>query len=338
MDSRGNGHVTYVDLGKNEVKYGFWDRRLDKWFTTTLDSSGGFCSLALDSADLPHISYLDYGLGRIKYAHWNGSSWQTKTLLIHAKNISFYTSIGLDSEDHPRISYYEYWGASEDYTLHLRSVAWNGVNWEVQTIDTTPGSGKFNSLAFDSKGNPRVAYANVKSENQSLRYARWNGRSWDIDVLEGAREPFSTFSVSLTLDKNDNPHIAYTDVVNGLVKYATLQQGKWNIFSVDRLKESAYPDRHGIALDEAGNVYISYYDAGSGVLKMAYRKEGRWLTETVAENFAGFTSSLQISQGTGYVTFRDDSTQQLKFALRPLQEPANKPEPRAPQATAATGK
>src|SRR4051794_36247471 len=87
VDSRGNGHVSYIDSARNEVKYGFWDRRLRKWFTTVLDASGGFCSLTLDSNDLPHISYLEYGPGRIKYAHWDGTSWQKKTLLIQAKNI-----------------------------------------------------------------------------------------------------------------------------------------------------------------------------------------------------------------------------------------------------------
>jgi hypothetical protein len=325
LDSHGNGHVSYLDEPHNQLKYGFWDRRLNKWFTTALDASGGFCSLAVDSSDLPHISYLDYGSGRIKYAHWDGSSWEKKTLLIRAKNISFYTSIAMDPQDRPRISYYEYWGAGDDYTLHLRIVAWNGVSWEVQTIDRTAGSGKFNFLASDSKRNPRIAYANVKAENQSLRYARWNGRSWEIDVIEGAREPFAVFSVSLALDPNDVPHIAYTDVANNLVKYAVKRDGKWQISTVGALKESAYPDRHGIAVDEAGNPYISYYDAGLGTLKLVYRKDGRWKMETVAENFAGFTSSLQISGGAVYVTFRDDSTQQLQFAFRPLQEPAEQP-------------
>ena len=63
LDSDGNAHVAYFDELQNIVKYGFWDRKLDKWFSTDLDKSGGFCSLTLDSKKRPHISYLEYGPG-----------------------------------------------------------------------------------------------------------------------------------------------------------------------------------------------------------------------------------------------------------------------------------
>ncbi len=318
IDSRGNGHVSYIDEALHKLKYGYWDHKLDKWFTTVLDSSSGFCSLALDSEDRPHISYQEWGTGRIKYAHWDGKAWQKLTLLIQAKNISFYTGITLNSQDHPRLSFYEYWGAGEDYELHLRTVAWTGARWEVQTIDPTPGSGKFNFLVSDSRGRPRVAYTNVKAENESLRYASLDGTSWNIDVIEGVDRPFEVRSVALALDKDDNPHIVYTDAENNLVKYATKRDGKWRISVVDALKAAGYPDRYGIAIDEKGVPYVSYYDAGLGLLKVAHLEEGRWVSEVVEDDFAGFTSSMRIRQGNIYLTFRDDTTQQLKFAFRPL--------------------
>ncbi len=186
IDSHGNAHVVYVDDSQNLLKYGFWDHKLDKWFTTILDSSAGFCSMVLGSQEHPHISYLQYATGKIGYAHWNGSSWEKQTIQIAAKEISFYTSITVDSDDNPSISFYEYWGMGENYLLHLRSVTWNGKFWAVRTVDSTPGSGKFNSIATDSAGNLHVAYANVKSENAGLRYAHWNGQSWEVEVLEGS--------------------------------------------------------------------------------------------------------------------------------------------------------
>ncbi len=319
LDSSGNGHVCYIDQGRNQVKYGYWDHKLNKWFTTVVDGSAGYCSLAVDSKDRPHISYQAWGTGKIKYAYWDGSSWQKTTLLIQAKEISFYTGIALDAQDQPRLSYYEYWGEGEDYELHLRTVAWTGDRWEVETIDPTPGSGKFNFLVSDSKGRPKIAYANVKAENQSLRYAAWNGQSWVIDVIEGADRPFEVFSVALALDGADNPHIVYTDVAHDLVKYATSQHGKWELSVVDSLKDYGYPDRYGIACDGHGNPYVSYYDAGLGVLKVAHLQDGRWVPEVVADNFAGFTNSMQIRGGTIYLTFRDDTNQQLKFAFRRLE-------------------
>ncbi len=272
IDSHGNAHVSYVDQVNHSLRYAFWDHISDRWFADTLDTASGFCSLVLDSKDHPHISYLDYGAGKLKYAHWNGTAWEKIPIRINAKMIDYYTSIGLDKDENPRISYYEYWGTGEDYRLALREAAFNGTYWQVRTIDSALGSGKFNSLAMDSKGFPQVAYANVRDENAGMRYARWNGTSWDIDVLEGRNQPHGTFSESIVLDKHDQPHIAYLDVPLKLIKYATRRDGKWILQPVDRVVEYGYPDRNGIALDKNDNPYISYYDAGLGLLKVAHQQ------------------------------------------------------------------
>ncbi len=328
IDKFGNGHVAYYDESRHELNYGFWDHKLNKWFTTTLDDNvGGFCSLALDSKQYPHISYLEYGHGKIKYIRWDGSSWHKQTLEIKAKNISFYTSIALDANDNPHISYYEYWGTGENYELALRTIGWTGDHWEVMTIDATPGSGKFNSMATASTGLSQIAYANVKSENAGLRYAAWNGTSWTVTVLEGVAEPHPVYSVALVLDDRDAPHIAFTDLTDNIVKYATRNAGKWEIQSIDSVAEPAYPDRNGIAVDSERNPYVSYFDARTGVLKLAHRTNGKWTSEVVDENFNGFTSSLQIAQGRIWLTYSDESGQRLRFAYRSLDsgDPANQP-------------
>lgn len=316
IDRYGNAHVAYVDESQNLLKYGFWDHKLDKWFTTSLDNTAGYCSLALDSQQHPHISYIDYG-AKLNYTHWNGSSWETQLIPIKAKDISFYTSITVDANDNPSISFYEYWGGGENYLLHLRNVSWNGKFWEVRTVDSTAGSGKFNSITTDSADHQNIAYANVKTENAGLRYARWNGHSWDIEVLEGSGSEYQIFSVAIVLDKSDNPHIAYTDFRHQLVKYATRRNGKWQLQVVDSLAQAGYPDRNGIAVDEEGHPYISYYDAGRGILKLAHLEGQKWVTEVVDENSAGFTSSLQIVNRTIWLTYASENGVGLKFAYRP---------------------
>ena len=319
LDKYGNAHVAYVDSVNANLKYAFWDHSLDKWFITTVDRSQGFCSLVLDSHQYPHISYLDYGTGGIKYAYWNGTTWQKQRIQIVAKEILFYTSIALAPGNLPHITYYEYFGPDGDQELHLRDVSWDGGQWEVRTVDATPGSGKFNSIAADNSGTLHVAYGNVKYENASLRYATWNGRSWDVEILEGAGQPgTSMWSSTLLMDKLDRPHIAYTDVRNREVKYATKPGEAWSTEVVDSLVKEGYPDRNGIALDEAGNPYISYYDAGAGLLKMAHRVDGHWLVEVVDRNYAGFTNSLQIHGHTVWITYADERTKDLKFARRSI--------------------
>jgi hypothetical protein len=317
IDNEGNAHVAYYDETQHELKYAFRDRKLGKWFTTKLDASSGFCSLALDSKDHPHISYLLVN-GRLSYVHWNGKSWDKQPLDIHAKVIDYYTSITIGPNDYPRISFYEYWGMGEDYELHLRNIAWTGNLWEVQTIDATPGSGKFNYMVTAPSGLPQIAYANVKSENAGLRYAVSNGKSWAVTVLEGATQPHAVFSVALAIDKHSEPRIVYTDMTTNVLKYAALEKGKWQIQPVDTLVDVAYPDRNGIALDDEGNPYLSYFDAGARVLKVAYQVNGKWVIETIDQNSNGFNSSIEIRQGYIWITYADGTGSTLQFAFRKL--------------------
>jgi hypothetical protein len=190
------------------------------------------------------------------------------------------------------------------------------------TADPTYGSGKFNSIVFDSAGRPHIAYGNVIYENASLRYAHWDGTSWNNEVLEGAGTP-GTYrqAVTLILDKHDIPHIAYSDVNHGIVKYATRVNGTWQMQEVDSVGKVAYPDRNGMALDEHGTPYISYYDGKTGILKVAHREDQKWVSEVVDSGFAGFTSSLQIYEGTIWLTYASGNGSGLKIAKRRIESP-----------------
>lgn len=328
FDAYGNGHVSYVAPAANELRYGFWDHTLKKWYTTVVDRTGGFCALVLDSHQRPHISYLGYG-GGLAYARWDGASWQKEKIPIPARTIGFYTSIALDQNDYPIISFYEADNAEGERLARLRTVVWNGNFWALRTVDNTPGSGKFNSIAVDSKGHPQIAYADLNNESGSVRYARWDGEAWKTEVMEGAGSS-SSFredqgiqeceSISMVLGKDDTPHITYTDASRLLVKYATKIDGHWKIEVVDSLGKVAYPDRNGIGLDDEGRPYISYYDVWSGILKLAHRKGSKWVTEVVERGSAGLQSSLQLDHGTIWLTYADEGSGELKFARKPLEE------------------
>ena len=53
----------------------------------------------------------------------------------------------------------------------------------------------------------------------------------------------------------------------------------------------------------AGNGGRQMEDAGRGLLKIAHREGNRWVAEIVDENYAGYTSSLQINEGTLRMTY-----------------------------------
>jgi len=332
IDTSGNVHVVYIpEADPHPLRYAYWDHKVDKWFTMTIAQSASFCTMVLDSKQRPHISYATFGTGKgakLRYIHWQGgATWENKPISPgNDAVVAYYTSIALDANDNPSFSYYDYEGpAGVGFMLRLRSVFWNGKYWEVRMVDRQPGSGKFNSIAIDSKGRPMIAYANVKAEYASLRFAQWDGEAWHTETLEGLRAPQAMQAVSLLVDKNDIPHIAYSDVDGRLVKYATKRNGQWVLEVVDRVSRVGYPDRNGIALDENGTVYMSYYDTGDGVLKVAFKKNGKWYGEVLARDFAGFTSSVQVRDGMLWVAFADDSNGAFKVAHRPIDTPAAAP-------------
>ena len=323
IDQFGNAHASYSSDQSHQLKYAFWDRRLNRWFTMVVDNrSSGFVSMALDSHQRPHIAYLDYGSNRLKYAYWDGATWHSQTLNIYSKSIEFYTSITLDSEDHPIISYYNVATPEDEVVIRLRVIRLTGGVWQTETVDSTMGSGKFNSIASNAGSNLQVGYANVHYETQSVRYARWNGKSWDTQIVENMPvNPvgITYFSVKLAIDSAGMPHIAYTDTINRWIKYATLRDGKWQREVVDSIAREAYPDRNGIALSPDGTPYLSYYDAERGVLKVAHREDTKWVTEEVDGNFAGYTSAIQITRDEVIVVYYDLSSDSLKCARRLVQ-------------------
>lgn len=321
VDKLGNLHVSYVNDVFHHLNYAFWDHSLHKWFVMLVDSRcGGFSSMVLDSKQHAHIAYQAHGGEGLRHAQWDGVSWRIDNINVSAKLTEFYTSIALEAEDHPILSYYEILRPEGDeFLLHLRMVRWTGQFWANSTIDSTSGSGKFNSMATDSDGHAHIAYANVKYEDASLRYASWNGKSWDIEVLEGAQAPYPVYSVAMVLGKKNIPDITYTEVVNHRIKYATRRTGKWRFEVVDSLSHEAFPDRNGIALDDNGNPYMSYYDGGRGILKMARRHGEKWTSDVVDTNFAGLTSSIQIANGEVLIVYYDSPSNSLKCARRMLE-------------------
>lgn len=314
VDSHGNIHLAYSieDGSRNPLKYAFRDVSLKRWFTMKVAEGAAACSLALDSNQRPRISWTDFGTmsgSKLRYAQWTGSAWRVQPIPLNSDVIAYYNSIVLDAEDNAAISFYEYRGPKEtDLHIRMRIVQWDGQVWGVKTVDPTEGSGKFNSMAIDRRGRIHLAYANVSSGTEGLRYALWDGKRWKAEVVDDAARNGGGVvgqAVSVALDKEDNPHITYMNVSSPSMKYAVRRNGRWSVETVDTVSSVGYPDRNGIAVSEDGGPFISYYDAGRGHLKVAYQDRGKWLVETVDENAVGFTSSVQIHGGELWVSYAD---------------------------------
>lgn len=339
FDALGNAHLAYAvpDGNHYPLKYAFWDHELNRWFVMQVARSASFVSLALDSKGRPHISFADQGTVsgcKLRYAHWDGAAWKVEAVPLNSDIISYYTSIAMDPQDRPVISFYEYRGPRDsDIRTRLRIAKWQGEGWLVQTVDGERGSGKFNSVAVDSRGGIHIGYANVGVSltneitgsvgGASMRYAFWDG-AWKMQTVEAPKRGgddyvgYVGYSAALTLDSNGAPHVVYTDATRNIIKYAVRQDGRWRVQTVEAMAKAAYPDRNAIAVDDSGRPYIAYYDAGAGTLSVAYLDGKSWVIERIEANRSGFTPSIQVHDGTIWVSYADQANHVLKVARRPL--------------------
>ena len=107
---------------------------------------------------------------------------------------------------------------------------WAGSNWTLQTID--PNGASFAALAFDSAGNPHIAYDN----GTTVKYASWTGSSWQIQIVDNVTAPAVGFQVYLALNQNNIPYIMYgyssSDNGKEVVQLAIGNSTGWNIQTI----------------------------------------------------------------------------------------------------------
>lgn len=329
-DKEGNLHVAYVQDGDDHIlKYAFHDRRLNRWFLMTVARSSGMCSLALDSKQRPHIAYTDYGTASgatVHHVFWDPAtnSWQNNPIRLSSDIVAYYNSIALDAEDRPSISFYEYRGPKDtEIRIRMRVVTWTGQQWDARTVDSQEGSGKFNSMVSDAQGHLHLAYANVSSGTENLRYAYWDGSSWTKKPIDDASRNNGDavgYSVAIALDREQNPHITYMNESTPGVKYAVRKNGRWEVYGIQRLSAIGYPDRNSIAVSDDGRPFIGYYDAGRGMLNVAYPDGQRWVIDPVDAGSTGYTSSIQIVNNQIWIAYADEGKGVLKVAHTDLPE------------------
>ena len=163
----GRRHISYLDIGNLSLKYAYWNG--SAWTIQTVDHAGNtgyhYTSLALDQGGYPSISYSFWEdfYYELRYAKRSGSSWLIETVESSTAELPSYSSLALDLDGYPHISYYD---SSED---NLRYAHWDGLVWQIETVDSIGNVGAFTSLELDGDGYPHISYFDYS--NADLKYA-----------------------------------------------------------------------------------------------------------------------------------------------------------------------
>ncbi|HDH04780.1 MAG TPA: choice-of-anchor D domain-containing protein [Nitrospirae bacterium] len=180
LDTSGRPHISYIsyiDIRNADLKYAYYDGV--SWQIETVDSEthvSNSTSLELDTAGRPHISY--YGDNSLKYAYYDGASWRIETIMDSAIPVSgtnvvgMYTSLALDTAGRPHISYYAnsgYADAMKSSYGDMKYAYYDGISWNIETVDNEENVGWWASLALDSSDNPHISYYDWT--NYDLKYA-----------------------------------------------------------------------------------------------------------------------------------------------------------------------
>jgi len=216
LDVSGYPHISYWDCVNKALKYAKWNGT--GWEIETVDTSlgtyGGWTSIALDASGYPHISYYDNTNRDLKYAKWNGTGWEIEAVDTTG-DVGRCTSIALNASGYPHISYRcDYVDVDNKY--YLKYAKWNGISWEIETVDTDGDTGYHTSIALDSSDYPHISHTDIG--RWDLKYAKFNGTGWEIEVIDTYGDVGEYTSIAL--DASGYPHISYYDSTNKALKYA----------------------------------------------------------------------------------------------------------------------
>jgi hypothetical protein len=223
IDSEGSLGTCYQDTTNNLLKYAFYNG--DDWTLETADDDGGsgdnvgeYCAIIFDGDDQPHIAYFNTTDSQVRHAVKIGDNWIVR-VVDNNVGTDFMTfggnriSMAKDGTGLIGIAYYE---AGADDLIYAE---WDGVEWDVVTLENAGTVGRYPSLAYDSNDNAGIAYQLYINENTaSLMYKRHDGNAWlNAEVVDNRNR--SGAYAALAFDVNDVPHIAYRHINAGNLQY-----------------------------------------------------------------------------------------------------------------------
>ena len=181
------------------------------------NSVGYECQLVLDAAEQPVAFYAvkadqtnfgDQTSGlRIARRAGDGTwqlDWVDENCEVVALSASRYAS-----DDTLAVAYAVKENNGVNTVYYLKYAVFENNSWTVEIVDESASCGSYCSLAFDSQGQPAIAYYEIRSHTgytlQNLKFARYSEDTWQIERVAQSGD-IGKFN-NLWFDGNDRAHI-----------------------------------------------------------------------------------------------------------------------------------
>jgi len=220
--------------------------------------------------------------------------------------------IAYDSSGNLHFAWYDEATGTLKYAKRSAAKVWGAV----ETVDASPLTGQFVSLALDNLGRPGMAY--LDSVNADLKYAHWNGSTWDVRVVDSNK--ITGYYPSMKYDAAGRPVISYYYKTGGDLRVAVGDSADGNTFTVTAIDTGNDVGRYSsLALNLlSGRWATAYEDTTTGRFKYAEQGKSAWAVMTVdaATKYGGGFISLAFSPVTKRpaMSYYDAYNADLKFA------------------------
>lgn len=243
-------------------------------------------ALIFDAQGVLHFAYFDSGDGTIKYAtRSTDGNWSTVQEVDNSGDtVGTYLSMALDQRGRPAVAYFDVTHSDLKYS------AFDGSQWNAQTVDSKNSVGLYPSLIFDHDNDPAIAY--YRKTSGDLKFATLKDGSWVFTNLDTGDD--SGRSPSLAMDSNGRLAVAYENSTSGWLRYVEQSGSTWVRSSIDKATRGV--SYISLAFDQNDHPNVSYYDAHPGDLKYGILDSKGWQTVKLASKGAvGLYTQLTIN-------------------------------------------
>src|SRR6185312_4133207 len=267
------------------------------WTSETVDNSGTFSALALDTDGNLHIGYLSPDGGGTKYGFRSADTGRWFTMLVDKNNGP--VNLALDSKQRPHLCYLAY--------QTLKYAAFDKNNgWQIQEIGPKSGERDYTcGIAIGADDTPHLTWYQltyfsdayyVHLRHAVLKDGKWLARTVDFGFETGKWN-------CLRIDPRGGLEVSYSAFKDGALRYAKSDAmgSSWKVMTIEDGKSGRHVGAtpgmgNSMVLDKNGNPNFSYRDETT--VRYAWPEGDHWRIDVVDPNANPFGNLSWINQRT----------------------------------------